>query len=277
MRISTLIQSVTLSGLLISSLSYAHAQPKKCEDRLPPKTLSGYTLNYQILRSQTELADVPYKGVIVSQYQNRQFRSQGTGTLNNNSDPALEYSDGRYSYEVEDCDKAVEKAILQTPQFSRRTTRLSFTSRQAGIWEQDYDNGKVVLSGKFSLVKSEAPDTAPETNAGLHHALIIKSTLSELPPDSYPRAGLVVQTYQADGTMTFVGTGPGTIDSTGTYSFKRVSPNTAVEEAVQTSAFFTLPYTMVYTFETASSGTWEQNFANGLIQFSGTFDSFPAQ
>lgn len=277
MRISNLINPLTLFGVLISSLASAHQQPNKCEDRLPPKTLSGYTLNYQILHSKTELADAAYKGVIVSQYQNKQFKSQGTGTLDNNSDPTREYSEGRYSYDVVDCDKAIEKAILHTPQFSRRTTRLTFTSRQAGVWEQDYDNGSLVLSGKFSLVKSGATPMAPDTNTGLHHALIIKSTLSDLPPDSYPRAGLVVQTYQEDGTMTFVGTGPGTINSTGTYTFKKVSPNTAVEEAIQTSAFFTLPYTMVYTYETTSSGTWEQNFANGLIQFSGTFDSFPAQ
>ena len=31
---------------------------------------------------------------------------------------------------------------------------------------------------------------------------------------------------------------------------------------------------MVHTFKTANSGVWYQNFGNGLIRFSGTFDTF---
>lgn len=269
------IKSLLLISILVGSFVSAHS--KECDCKLPPQSLNGYTINYQILNTKTELADAPYKGVVVSEYQHKRFKAQGTGTLNNNTDPTKEYSEGNYQYKSIDCNKAVETTITTLPQYSSRTTHLTFTSKNKGTWEQNIDNGRIILSGKFSLIRTAAVNTAPATKAGFHYTLIIKSTISNLPPEVYPRAGLVVQTYQEDGSMTFRGTGPGTIDSTGSYSYKKVSPNTGVEEAIQTSAFFSFPYTMVLTFETENSGTWEQNFANGLIKFSGTFDSFPAQ
>lgn len=276
MRISSFIKSILLMTILLGGFAFAHSK-KECDCKLPPESLNGYTINYQILDTQTDLANVPYKGVVVSEYRNKHFTAQGTGTLNNNTDPTREYSEGNYKYKVVECNKAVETAVTTLPQPSLRTTRLTFTSKNAGTWEQHIENGRIILSGKFSLVKTDAIATAPATKAGFHYALIIKSTKSDLPPEAYPRAGLVLQTYQDDGSMTFIGTGPGTIDSIGTYHYKKVSPNTGVEEAIQTSAFFSFPYTMVLTFETENSGTWEQNFANGLIKFSGTFDNFPAK
>ncbi|HEY6528879.1 MAG TPA: hypothetical protein VIZ65_09305 [Cellvibrionaceae bacterium] len=280
MRISTYLKFFVLINSLTCGLVSAHPQEherRDCDERLPPKTLNGYTINYQILDSTTTLPDAPYKGVIVSEYQHKRFKAQGTSTLNNNTNPTQQYSEGSYIYDVVACDTAIETAVLRLPQPSRRTTQLIFTSKNTGTWEQTFDSGRIVLSGKFSLVRSDAEHTAPSAKSDFHYALIIKSTRSDLPPEAYPRAGLVVQTYMKDGSMTFTGTGPGTINSTGTYTYKKVSPNTGVEEAIQTSAFFSFPYTMVYTFTTTNSGTWEQNFANGLIKFSGTFDSFPSQ
>lgn len=271
-----LLISLLFGSALFGSFVSAHTN-KECECKLPPKTLNGYTINYQILDTQTELSDIPYKGVVVSEYHSKFFKAQGTGTLYSNNDPSKEYSEGRYKYKVIDCNRAVETATTTLPQYSPRITYLTFTSKNSGTWEQHFDKGRVIHSGKFSLVKTGAASTAPNVTAGLHFALIIKSTISNLPPEAYPRAGLVLQTYKEDGSMTFIGTGPGTINSIGTYSYKKVSPNTGVEEVTQTSDFFSLPYTMVYTFETENSGTWEQNFSNGLIKFSGTFDSFPAQ
>jgi hypothetical protein len=75
--------------------------------------------------------------------------------------------------------------------------------------------------------------------------------------------------------MTLKGFGPGNIDSVGTYSYKKISAHSAVEVVTQVSDFFSLPYTMVYTYDTPTSGIWFQNFADGLILFSGTFNSFP--
>lgn len=279
MRVPTLAKPVLVISLLFSALSgsFVSAHPnKECECKLPPQSLNGYTINYQILDTKTELSDVAYKGVVVSEYGKKSFKAQGAGTLHDNSDPIKEYVEGSYRYKVTDCNSAVETATAALPH-SPRTTYLTFTSKNSGTWEQHLDKGRIIHSGKFSLVKTGADSLAPDSIAGLHIALVIKSTISDLPPEAYPRAGLVLQTYKDDGSMTFIGTGPGTINSVGTYSYKKVSPNTGVEEAVQTSDFFSLPYTMVYTFETKNSGTWEQNFGNGLIKFSGTFDSFPAQ
>ena len=276
MRTSNYIKPLLLISVLLSSFTFAHSK-KECDCQLPPQSLDGYTINYQILDTKTELVDAPYKGVVVSKYQHKHFKAQGTGTLNNNTDPTKEFSEGNYKYKTRECNKAIETATTTWPQYSSSTTDLTFTSKNAGTWKKNVDNGRIILSGKFSLIKTNAAHTAPASKAGFHYTLIIKSTISNLPPEAYPRAGLVLQTYQENGGMTFIGTGPGTINSTGTYSYKKVSPNTGVEEVTQTSEFFSLPYTMVLTFETENSGTWEQNFANGLIKFSGTFDSFPAQ
>ena len=276
MNIPGYLKPIFLISVLLGSVASANSK-KECNCNLAPKSLNGYTINYQILDSKTLLTDVPYKGVLVSQYDNKHFKTQGTSTLNNNTDPGKEYSEGNYKYRLTGCNKAIETATTTLPQYSPRTTYLTFTSKNEGTWEQNIENGRIVLSGKFSLIKTDAADIAPVSKAGFHYTLIIKSTVSNLPPESYPRAGLVLQTYQEDGSMTFLGTGPGTIDSTGSYRYKKVSPNTGVEDVIQTSAFFSLPYTMVLTFETENSGTWEQNFANGLIKFSGTFDSFPAK
>lgn len=277
MTLTSCIKSIVVIAAFSCGAALAHEGESRCDSRLAPASLKGYTVNYQILASRSDAADTPYKGVIVSKYQQQRFSAQGFGTLNNNDNPSREYSEGSFTYSAQGCNKAREIAYVQVPHAARRLTQLIFTSKTAGTWEQTSDIGNTVVSGKFSLIKSDAQVIAPETNAGTYQALIIKAAVSDLAPESYPRAGLVVQSYQADGTMTFKGFGPGTLDSTGTYSFKRVSANTAVEEVVQTSAFFTFPYTMVYTYLTATSGTWEQNFANGLIKFSGTFDSFPAQ
>lgn len=278
MTLTNCFKSIVFMAAFSCGLAYAHnKEESRCDTRLAPGSLNGFTINYQILASQSDAADAPYKGVIVSKYQQLRFSAQGFATLNSNEDPSREYSEGSFSYSAISCSKARETAYVQVPHAARRVTQLTFTSKNTGTWEQTIDNGDTVLSGKFSLIKTDAQPLAPVTNAGFYQALIIKSTVSDLAPQSYPRAGLVVQSYNADGTMTFKGFGPGTLDSTGTYSFKRVSANTAVEEAVQTSAFFTFPYTMVYTYLTPNSGTWEQNFANGLIKFSGTFDTFAAQ
>ena len=91
----------------------------------------------------------------------------------------------------------------------------------------------------------------------------------------YPKKGIAIQTYAQDGTFLIKGYGPLTLDSHGTYNYKKISANTAVEESMQVSNLFTLPYTMVYTFETPTSGTWFQNLGNGFITFTGTFETAP--
>lgn len=265
---------------LLVALSTAHcaagAEPPGHGAPSPsPHDLVGLDLNLQIEKTEGPAAgSYPNQGAIVRRVLPRgQWTSQGAGGPNHRDSRGS--SQWRRSGEdtlVETSSDATGPSILST--FSYR-----FDTPRHGHWVWRINQGQATLSGSFTTSPS-APSAeqqlAPATNAGLHVPLIIKRAVSPtVPPDRYPAAGLVLQSYAADGTLTLRGFGPGNLDSTGTYVYKRLSANTAVEETVQTSNFFKLPYTMVYTFKTANSGTWYQNFGNGLIYFSGTFDTFP--
>ncbi len=238
-----------------------------------PRSLVGMDVNLQIENATGKLASgYPNQGVIVKYYKNQdQWQAKGFGGQ------AQQNNSGTYSYHRTNINTAIEQSSDQ--ERNSYVTTYTFDSEKSGRWVQIYKNGMASLSGKFTVVKNNAPaeqQLAPSTNAGLHIALIIKSGVSaSVPAGSFPSRGLVLQSYAADGSLSFLGFGPGTLNSKGTYTYKKVSSNTAVEETIQTSDFFTLPYTMVYTFKTPTSGVWYQNFANGLIQFSGTFDTFP--
>lgn len=232
---------------------------------------AGHDLNLQIEKVSGTAKDLPTQGVIVRRYQAAGlWTSEGFGGTGHRA------ASGRYRLHRAGPQTLIDQS---TDAGGRATLTYVFESAHRGTWTQRREQDGATLSGHFSLVRSQAPadeQTAPASNAGLHVALIIKSAIAPgLPAGSYPAAGLVLQSYSSDGTLKFQGFGPGTLNSRGTYSYRKVSANTAVEETVQTSDFFTLPYTMVYTFKTPNSGTWYQDFANGLIRFSGSFDTFP--
>jgi hypothetical protein len=119
---------------------------------------------------------------------------------------------------------------------------------------------------------------APDTHVGKTLALTVLHSASDtLPPGSYPSAGsLILQTYHADGTYTGIGHGPGTVDHHGTYSLVKISDNTLEEKTNQIipSINYSANYVLEYEYATAYSGTWKQDFSNGLIEFSGTFTIF---
>lgn len=234
-----------------------------------PRDLVGLDVNLQIEKVEgPAAANQPSQGAIV-----RRILPHGQWTSHGAGGPNHRDARGSSQWRHGSPDTLVEAASDDS------TLSYEFDTPGSGRWVWRLARGLATLSGSFTTAPSApAPDQqlAPATNAGLHVPLIIKATVAPtLTPDRYPTAGLVLQTYAADGTLTFQGFGPGTLNSRGTYTFKRLSANTAVEETVQTSDFFTLPYTMVYTFRTPNSGTWYQNFGNGLIRFSGTFDTFP--
>lgn len=241
----------------------AHAQP--------PHDLAGLDINLQIEKVEgPAAASQPNQGAIVRRIGlHGQWTSTGVGGPN--------HRDTRGSSQWRH--QGPQTLIETASDGSRLTYRFDTPDSGQWTWQVGAD-AAAMLSGSFTTAPS-APTAqqqlAPATNAGLHVPLIIKAATSKVVPrDRFPTAGLVLQTYAADGTLVFQGFGPGTLNSRGTYTFKRVSANTAVEETVQTSDFFTYPYTMVYTFKTADSGVWYQNFGDGLIRFSGTFDTFPA-
>jgi len=247
-----------------------------------PASLAGVDVVFQIEKSVTNFSGgYPYKGAVVKRYKkDGKFTAQGTGTMKGTvPDNQLAFY-GTYKYQRTGANTAVEKLINISVNSTPSTIKYTFESSTGGKWEEDFGNGQLKLSGSFTLEPSSLPaeqHLAPIVKADTHVALIIKATKSDLPPNVYPTAGLVLQTYAQDGTLVFKGFGPGTVDSTGTYKYTKISANTAVEEVDQVSQFFAFPYTMVYTFETSTSGKWFQNFGDGLILFSGTFDVFSSK
>lgn len=253
---------------------------KTCLGLDAPSSLAGLDLVFQIEKTTTTFpGGYPYKGAVVKHYKkDGKFTGQGTGTMQGIVPENQLAFNGTYKYQRTGPNTAVEKLVNATVNNSPSTIKYTFETSTSGKWEEDFGNGQLISSGSFTVEKSNLPieqHLAPAAKADTNVALIIKATKSDLPVGVYPMAGLVLQTYAQDGTLVFKGFGPGTVNSTGTYKYTKISANTAVEEVTQVSEFFTFPYTMVYTFETSSSGKWFQNFGDGLILFSGTFDVFP--
>jgi hypothetical protein len=252
-----------LSGSLLSAACAAHPDEARARTELV-----GHEFNLQI--EQSSGAGLPTQGVIVRRYQSHGlWSSEGAGGANHRA------ATGSYQLRHDGQQVLVDRSSSAA---GLATLTYHFDTPHAGRWTERREPGGATLSGRFSLVRSNAPaaeQLAPAVRGPINVALIIKSAVApDLPAGSYPGAGLVLQTYAADGSLNFLGFGPGTINSRGTSSYRKMSANTAVEETIQTSDFFTLPYTMVYTYKTPNSGTWYQDFGNGLIRFRGTFDTF---
>lgn len=277
----------TLSCLLLMACSIASAHDRDTEPsseyKLPgfclesgaaPHSIAGLNINLQIENTVTQLASgYPTQGVVVMHY-----KSDGSWTAQGFGGENQQAYVGTYKYQRTGFNTAVEKSFDQTLQ-APYTTSFTFLTTTSGKWVQDFNNGQITFSGSFTTVPSNLPaekHKAPESIAGQIVGLFIKSATSAvLPPDVYPKHGLAAQIYAGDGTMVIKGFGLNTLNSTGTYRYQKVSANTAVEETIQVSDLFTLPYTMVYTFDTPTSGTWYQNLGNGFIKFTGTFETTP--
>jgi hypothetical protein len=252
-----------------------HGSPKLCKGIIAPQTIVGMQMNMHIENTfTTYTTGVPTEGVTVKHYKkDGAWTAEGTGGLNQQN-----YF-GSYRYQRTGTNTATEKGIDTSLYNTPYTTKYTFEAPDRGKWEEDWGNGQIIFSGSFTLIPGNLPNehhTAPSTITGMNIALIIKNASSaQLPDDVYPKRGLALQTYAQDGTLAIKGFGPKTLNSTGTYTYKKVSANTAVEEVIQVSNLFTLPYTMIYTFDTPTSGTWFQNLGNGFIKFHGTFETFP--
>ena len=283
--LQTLVRAkIILSFLLLVSCEMINASSysqndDKCDKLNIPHSLSGFDIVFQIEQTVTNFSGgYPYKGAVVKHYKKEgKFTVQGTGTMQGQTPSNQQAFFGTYKYLRTGANTAVEKLINISANHTSSTIKYTFETSTSGKWEEDFGREQLKLSGSFTLEPTNLPEEqhlAPSIKADTNAALIIKTTKSDLPPNAYPTAGLVLQTYAEDGTLVFKGFGPGTVNSTGTYKYTKISAHTAVEEVTQVSEFFTFPYTMVYTFETPSSGKWFQNFGDGLILFSGTFDVF---
>jgi hypothetical protein len=166
-------------------------------------------------------------------------------------------------------------AILKDGYFQRQVAgQLNSVHRLTAKSSSPRDS-RVLQSARVDLTAKTCPmgnaAFAPDSTAGLDIVLAIEKTTSSL-PGGFPTMGAVVQSYGADGTYVYQGAGgPNQLNGTGTYTYAKSSRNTAFEDAMQSSDFFTLPYHMEYTFERPDSGRWIQYFAGGLIVFEGTF------
>ncbi len=278
MNLANRIKYVLLAPVLLSIDCLYAGTPAPAA--IAPESLVGWDLVLQIEKVQTKIpTGYPYKGALVKRYKaDGTFRAQGTGTMAGATATEKQVFDGTYAYARTGTHTATELSIDTTVDNTPLVIEYTFDTPTSGRWEEDFGHGTILFSGRFSLVSSTLePEKhwAPAVKGGSNVALIIKDAQSNIPPNAYPRAGLVLQTYDLDGTLVFKGFGPGTVNSTGTYKYTKIAANTAVEEVNQVSANFAYPYTMVYTYTSPTSGTWFQNFGDGLILFSGTFDTFP--
>lgn len=273
----TLTSYITLSIALISlnagaANTVAHrfnnfVSHNNCQANIAPQSIAGLTFNLTVDQPSSVIqAGFATQGAIAQSYtEQQQFSGIAAG------DPTHQANQGHYSYHRLGANKAVEQAVDFVK--GAYVTYYTFATPSSGQYQQTFSGGDTVINGTFSAINSNATALAPTSIAGLNIALTITDTVSDL-PGGYPTSGVVVQTYSSDNTYTAKGIGEGNIDSIGSYQYQRLSANTAVETALQMSDFFTLPYTMVYTFETENSGTWYQNFAGGTIIFKGTFSTF---
>lgn len=278
---------IILGCLAIMSCSISSASPnerffeKNCFENGAPTSLAGYDLVLQIENAVTTYPNgYPYKGAVVKHFKrDGTFTAQGTSTMQGQVPDNQQAFYGTYKYHRTGFNTAIEKSIDVSVNNTPYIAKYTFETATSGTWEEDFGNGQIKFSGSFTLAPSNVPtqqQLAPETTTNLNIALFIKdATSATLPPNVYPKKGLALQTYAQDGTFTIKGYGPLTLDSHGTYTYKKISANVAVEEATQISPLFTLPYTMVYTFETPTSGTWFQNLGDGFIKFTGTFETSP--
>jgi len=281
-RLKIVIGSLLIIGCTNINASPHHQDNKKdCVSAAAPATLLGVDVVLRIENAVTDYpSGYPFKGAVIKRF-NRDgtFTAQATSTQQGQAPDAPQTFYGTYKYQRTSFNTAIEKSIDASVNNTPYTTKYTFETATSGKWEENFGNGQIIFSGSFTLEPSNAPvqeHLAPTTNAGLNVVLFIKdATSATLPPDVYPKKGIALQTYAQDGSFLIKGYGPLTLDSHGTYNYKKISANTAVEEANQISPFFTQPYTMVYTFDTPTSGTWYQSLGNDWIKFTGTFVTSP--
>jgi hypothetical protein len=247
----------------------AFASDKQCNKVVAPAQAANSQFNLSINTAESTFAPgFADKGIKIHAFEEQgQLHISGLGGENHVD------TDGLYSYHRLGKDHAIEQGVSFDK--GAYTVDYYFDDANSGEFKQVYSGGQTVIRGQFSVEDNETETLAPESLAGYSVALRIEHTESVL-PGGYPKDAVVVQSYDVD-TMIGQGFGKDTLDFTGNYQFNRTSKTTAVEQNMQITDYFSLPYTMNYQFETKNSGTWIQNFADGLIIFSGSFDIFASK
>lgn len=240
---------------------------------LAPHSLTGkdMVLSVQSLEAaQPEL--YASQGVIIQQYtDSHRFSQYGVG------DDKHQDGQGHYRFHRTGIATAIVKTFDEVTG-NNFVTRYRFESENFGRFQRESRDGLVKISGQFSLADSQlnaSEHLAEASHDGLTVAVNITDGESTVVPKGYyPDRALVLQSYNADGTYSASGFGPAAIPHSGTYTYTKVSANVAVEQTIQVTDNFTLPFTMVYFYHTPTSGTWYQDFGHGTIKFSGVFSTY---
>lgn len=261
-----------VTALISAASTSAHAgKSQKCHER--PIVLNNQTLTLQVEQSFAD--DHPTKGVITQDYE-----LGNTATYEHTGSPLSFNGEMTVKNRILKNGKNRKGLLIEKAKLSgldgKVVTKLTFEQTNTGTWERR-QAGDTLMKGNFYLSDDQ---TAPDSYAGMTLALTVQSAESELPAGSFPSPGSVIlQSYTDDGSYSAIGFGPGTLAHNGSYAISRTAGDIVVEETLQTipELNFTAPYTMVYHYETPYSGTWHQNFAEGLIRFNGTFSLFATQ
>jgi hypothetical protein len=243
---------------------------------LAPSKLTQQTMVLQIEALTENFAgSSPDQGVIIQTYLNRKhYQTKGIGGLYHIQ------GKGKYSYHRTSPIRAIEKTedTLNNMSF---TTKYFFKTKKTGSWIRTSADKSIKLSGHFMMSNTHTPDElilAEADHNGLTVAVnILKGESPYIPKEAFPSRALVLQSYQDNGDYSAIAFGPAAVPHSGTYQYDRVSADVAVEQTTQNMENLTATYTMVYHYQTPTSGTWYQNFGNGLIIFSGTFSTFETQ
>ncbi len=275
-----LLLALAVCFTLTTTHSYAdlptsrYGKTKFCKKlHLAPNNLHNKKMILQIESNSLQTPDTyPEKGLLVQSYDIKSLEYEGFG--NTLSAGTADYKYRKIGYRL------AKERYFDHVLGSLISTQYTFDSPNSGIWKRSLGNIEAAITGRFFLENSsEKQEFAPTSHNNVTISLSVLEAESELPPGSFPANGSVIlQSYEPNNIYSAQGFGPGTVSHFGEYEYTKISANVALEQTLQTipDIGFTAPFTMIYHYESPYSGTWYQNFANGLITFSGYFTAFPS-
>lgn len=258
-----------MKHLLFAALLSIFSGLTIANDDLAPKALSNHTM---ILTIDAGISDLkrraPDRGIAVHQY-----ITDVAVTVFGKGGKHHPEGEGSYQYSKTALDAGQEQGELaNTGQYQ---IDYQFLTSHSGTFEQSFSDNQSIIRGTFQLESAQADIIAPDSLVGQVLALSLTSTTSKL-DGGYPQHAIFLQQYQ-EATLTGTGYGQYSVDFEGKYQFERTSATTAVEVTEQTMNRAVYDYTMAFTFETPTTGTWLQNFGDGMIIFRGNFSLYQSR
>jgi hypothetical protein len=111
---------------------------------------------------------------------------------------------------------------------------------------------------------------APNKLAGLQAELTFLTWKSDLPDGSFPKTGQATHIYVTDTEFKTDGSKVNLPNAQGSYESTRLGDNQLKDSGFNKT--FNGRYEIVYTFLTKTSGTFEEDWGNGAIYWTGTFE-----